>query len=172
MSTPTREGEGVGSKNHDPDAAPGPAPDDKPQPTAVESSRWFVLAETADGYELWQRDADPGDPPLAVFSGKDQGFEAADLEFHGRTRQMRLFVQVPAILAWVVAISVLLWFSLVVFTEAWAVNETRAGSTSGTLPELVPAATQVAYSAWIGSLGVMVMLWLLRRSKEEAPPRA
>ena len=144
----------------------------------IAKNRWYVLAETEDGYGIWTRDTDLNDAPFANFGEDEAGYIAAADEFKRRTRQMRLFSQLPEILAKVVAVGVILWFVLIVLTSVMAAIDafaTRSSSES----ELVAFTTtrwfyeftQVMYAMWLGALALMVALWLLRRARDE-PARA
>ena len=136
----------------------------------VTSNRWFTLAETEDGYGIWMRDADRVQAPLATFGEDVDGFAAADDQFRRWTRRMRLFGQLPGILAWAVAIGVVLWVVSTIVTTVWvfgAIGDFPGPSSE--LPQRVQTISQVAYAVWVGALALMLMLWLWRRSREDLP---
>jgi hypothetical protein len=138
----------------------------------VASNRWFVLAETEDGYGIWPRSAGKDSAPILEFDEDADGFVEADEEYRRRSRQMRLFTQLPGVLAWIVAIGVIQWFVLTAYVNIWSLLTTQNVASSEFdywLPYQAQNLVQIAYALWLGALGLMVMLWLLRRSREEPP---
>jgi hypothetical protein len=136
----------------------------------VTSNRWFTLAETQDGYGIWARDADRSQAPLARFGEDVDGFAAADAQFRTWTRRMRLFGQLPGILAWIVGVGVVLWIVSTIVNTVWVlVVIGDFPSYSSEFPQRVQTLAEVAYALWVGSLGLMLMLWLWRRSREDLP---
>jgi hypothetical protein len=136
---------------------------------SVSANRWHLLDLTEDGYGIWRREDPAGSAPIAVFDDDADGFTAANAEFRRRTRQMRLFSQFPEVLAWVVAVGVILWFLTVLISTTTLFRNNLGGSSRafGDLLEWSEEFMQVAYALWLGALALMVMLWLLRRARDE-----
>ena len=135
----------------------------------VSANPWFVLAETPDGYGIWPLEADRTGPPIMEFGEDEQGFAAVDSDFRRRTRDIRLFGVVPTYLAWVIVVAVTLWVVSSVFTSLWSLNLIRLGPDGfeGDAFAWVQAISTVAYSFWVGALALLIMLWLLRRARED-----
>jgi hypothetical protein len=136
----------------------------------VAKNRWYVLAETEQGYGLWVRKGWEDGAAFAVFGKDPEGFTQAYALLRKRTRQMRLFAQLPEMLAWVVAIGAIVWVG---GSIAYAVVYLRVifghPGLSARLPIFLEEFIRVAYSIWLGAIALMVMLWLLRRSREDPP---
>ena len=148
--------------------------DEAEENQVISTNRWLVLAETDDGYGLWLRGAARSSPPFATFGQDAEGFTDASREFRRRTSQIWLNAQLVPLLSWNVVVGVIVWVVCDSIFALW--NASRFTSTEiGSVPSLpfwVQGLGQVAYALWVGSLGVMVMLWLLRRSREDAAPVA
>jgi hypothetical protein len=135
----------------------------------VAANRWFVLAETRDGYGIWRGEDDRTDPPLAEFGEDEEGFAEAEREYRRRTRAIRLFAIVPTYLAWAVVVGVTLWVVANVLISLWSLNLIRLETVAfdNDLFVWVQAIISVTYALWVGSLAILIMLWLLRRSRDD-----
>lgn len=134
----------------------------------VATNRWFVLAETPDGYGIWPLEADRTGPPIVEFGEDEEGFAAADIDFRRRTREIRLFGVAPTYLAWVVVVGVGLWVLTSVIAALWTLNVIRVGPRDSmtTFPDWVFGISNISYPLWVGALAILITLWLLRRSRE------
>jgi hypothetical protein len=135
----------------------------------VSTSRWLVLAETRDGYGIWRRDDDRSGPPIAEFGEDAEGFASADREFRRRVRMIRLFATVPTVLSWCVAVGVCVWVLTGLYLTLWTMSLLPRSfeEQMGGPPTFVSAAGTMSYDIWVGALAVLIMLWLLRRTRED-----
>ncbi len=135
----------------------------------VSTSRWLVLAETRDGYGIWRRDDDRSGLPIAEFGEDEEGFASADREFRHRVRMIRLFATVPTVLAWCVAVGVCVWVLTGLYLTLWTMSLLPRSFQEqvGGPPTFVSAASTMSYDIWVGALAVLIMLWLLRRARED-----
>ena len=135
----------------------------------VATNRWFVLGETPDGYGIWPLEADRTGPPIVEFGEDEQGFAAADTDLRRRTREIRLFAVAPTYLAWVIVVAVTLWVVSSLVTSLWSLNLFWIGPDAfeGEAFGWVQAISSMTYSLWVGALAILIMLWLLRRSRED-----
>lgn len=135
----------------------------------ISTSRWLVLAETRDGYGIWRRDDDRSGPPIAGFGEDEEGFAGADREFRHRVRMIRLFATAPTVLSWCVSIGVSVWVLTGLYLTLWNMSLLPRSFTEaiGGAPTFVFAANTMSYDVWVGALAVLIMLWLLRRTRED-----
>ena len=83
---------------------------------------------------------------------------------------MRLFGQLPGILAWTVAVGVVLWVVSTIVTTIWVLGVIGDfPSPASDVPQRVQTLSEIAYAVWVGALALMLMLWLWRRSREDLP---
>jgi hypothetical protein len=164
----TEKGADLGDDEHDMRAAIDAAD----ELGIVSKNRWYVLAETEEGYGLWVRQGWEDGAPFAMFGKDAEGFTKADGLLRKRTRQMRLFAQLPEILAWVVVIGAIAWVSaLAVYVIAYTfdVFQHPQSSLVARIPIALGQLAQLAYAIWLAALGLMVTLWILRRVREDPP---
>jgi hypothetical protein len=136
----------------------------------IARSRSYELVETSDGYAIW-RAGDPSGAPLAVFPGDDAGYAAADRDFRRRNRQVRTYVILPKVLAAVVFVFAPLWVVLKMTADGWDLFVVLDGGSlgSGAAYRDVRFAEGVAYAVWLGSLAILLALFLLRSVDPGAP---
>jgi hypothetical protein len=138
---------------------------DDDAPELITWNRWYEL-RAHDGYGIWRRGAPPDARPLARFDEDEAGFDAAEREFRRRSKELRLFYQTPIVLAWVVGIGAVVYVVLLGWQTAAYLALTNSQTGDGP-PFWVEAAAQFAYAVWLAALGVMAMLWLVRRAHQE-----
>jgi hypothetical protein len=145
------------------DSNGGEADDEAPQ--LITRNRWYEL-RADDGYGIWRRGAPPGGEPLARFEDDVAGLDAAEREYRRRSKEVLLFYQVPSVLAWVVGVGALVYVVLLGWQTATYLALTDSLSGGGP-PFWLQASAQFAYAVWLAALGVMAMLWLVRRARQE-----
>jgi hypothetical protein len=156
--------------DRDPPASEREDADDLVELQVVSTSRWLVLAETHNGYGIWRRDDDRTGPPIVEFGEGEEDFNLADREFRRRVRAIRLFSALPTVLAWCVVVGVCIWVLTSLFITLWTLSllpHSLQDQIDGP-PTLVSAAVAVSYNVWVGSLAVLIMLWLLRDRRDPA----
>jgi hypothetical protein len=132
------------------------------------SSRYAVLLQTEDGYEVRRQ----GRGAIEIYPSTDEGFDAAwdrfvELTHAGRTGR---FLSALMIIA---AVDAVLWFVVVLVTSVLYValiHSRRDDPLGGLLGWLSPFTT-VFYSVFAGAVGLYAVVWLSRRGMPPVPRR-
>jgi hypothetical protein len=134
----------------------------------VARNRWFQLVDTETGYGIWPAGSDRGESAVEVF--EDEGFEAAEVAFRQRTRQMRAYVTAPRWLARVVFVIAPLWVLVSATGTIWLwlgnINNKFFNESGSFPPAWIQYAQQISYAIWIGALACLIALYLYRRASE------
>ena len=136
------------------------------EPGLVSRSRWYVLAETEDGYGIWRAGQPRSDPPVAAFAEDAEGFADADREYRRLNRWMRVHHQLPRALSWIVFIAAPVWVLATSIDTLWSYMATGGSRLGSGPPAWVEVLAQFAQPVWEGALAVLLALWLLRRAQE------
>lgn len=131
-------------------------------------NRWFEL-RAADGYGIWRRGAELDAEPIVRFNADEAGFEEAEHELRRRTRELRLFFQLPLLLSFVVAVGAVAYVMLTALQALWLIGVIGQDAADQTRAYDFGVLAQLANALWLGSLGTMLALWLVRRAREERP---
>lgn len=132
----------------------------------VSQGRWYVLAETEDGYGIWRSGQPRSDPALAEFAGDADGFADADREYRRLDHWMRVHHQLPRVLSWIVFVAAPIWVLATSIDTLWSYLATGTSGLGSGPPVWVGVLAQFAQPLWEGALAVMLALWLLRRAQE------
>jgi len=132
----------------------------------LDQNRWGILTRDAGGFAIWRRSG--AGEPLASFPSTDDGSDDAWEAFRALARRGRRDLLLPRLLL-VAIISAILWVvATTVVTVTYSTLYWRSiDTTSWNWLMWVQAASTVAYSVFVASVGTYVVLWLDRRSRRD-----
>lgn len=135
--------------------------------TVLQSNREYFLTQDEDGFAIWSVRSDNEDPVLTFPAGEESS-EDALAAFRRETRLARwsgvlMSASIAAAVVWILAAAateVVEWGS---FRQAFLTASDRSWQ-----PAFVARAIEsIAYSMFVASVGLSVVLWLHRRYRRE-----